>query len=246
MEKRTALITGISGGIGTALGLAFREAGYRVIGTALEAPSEDVCDHFIEADISEATRDVETTSRFRDMVHEFSNGPVAVLVNNAATQILGSTEDVSMSDWEMSLAVNLTAPFRLVQAFIDDLRRSKGCVLNIGSVHAQSTKPEFVAYATSKAALHGLTRALAVDLGPDIRVVCLAPAAISTPMLMAGFAGRDSAFQQLEAVHPAKRIGRASEVADVALFLVSDKADFATGSTFYLDGGILSRLHDPI
>lgn len=246
MTKRTALITGISGGIGTALGLAFRDAGYRVVGTALEAPAEGVCDHFIETNISAATSDAKAICRFRNLVHGLSGGPVAVLVNNAATQILGGTEVISISDWETSLAVNLTAPFRLVQAFIDDLRRSKGSVLNIGSVHAQSTKPEFVAYATSKAALHGLTRALAVDLGPDIRVVCLAPAAIATPMLMAGFAGRDSAFRQLEAVHPAERIGRAGEVADVALFLVSDKAGFATGSTFYLDGGILSRLHDPI
>ncbi len=246
MDKRTAFITGISGGIGTALGLAFREAGYRVVGSALNAPAEGVCDHFIEADISQATRDVEAILRFRSMVHQFSEGPVAVLINNAATQILGPSENFSFSDWEMSLAVNLTAPFRLVQVFADDLKQSKGCVLNIGSVHAQSTKPEFVAYATSKAALHGLTRALAVDLAPDIRVVCLAPAAIATPMLMAGFAGRDDAFQQLEAVHPAERIGSAREVADLALFLVSDKAGFATGSTFYLDGGILSRLHDPI
>ena len=246
VTKRTVLITGISGGIGTALGIAFREAGYCVVGSALESPAEGVCDYFIKADISEATRDVLAISRFRDLVHGFSVGPLAVLVNNAATQILGSTKDISVGDWETSLAVNLTAPFRLVQAFIDDLRQSKGCVLNIGSVHAQSTKPEFVAYATSKAALHGLTRALAVDLGPDIRVVCLAPAAIATPMLMAGFAGRDGAFQQLEAVHPVERIGRAGEVADLALFLVSDKAGFATGSTFYLDGGILSRLHDPI
>ena len=142
--------------------------------------------------------------------------------------------------------VNLTAPFRLSQAFLADLEAARGTILNIGSVHARATKPEFAAYATSKAALHGLTRALAVDLGDRVRVVCLAPAAISTPMLMAGFEGHEAAFKSLEACHPAGRIGQPDEVAKAALFLTGPDAGFATGTTFWLDGGVLSRLHDPV
>ena len=125
------------------------------------------------------------------------------------------------------------------------LRAHKGVILNIGSVHAQATKKEFVTYATTKAALHGLTRAMAVDLGPDIRVICLAPAAIATSMLKAGFEGKPAAFAELEQCHALERIGSPEEVADAAVFLLSEKAAFFTGSTIYLDGGVLSKLHDP-
>src|SRR3546814_2841666 len=81
----------------------------------------------------------------------------------------------------------------------------------------------FVSYATSKAALHGLTRALAIDLGPDIRVVCLAPAAVATPMLTAGFVGKEEAFAQLKQCHALERIATPDEIADTACFLLSGK-----------------------
>jgi len=91
-----------------------------------------------------------------------------------------------------------------------------------------------------------MTRALAVDLGPHINVNTLAPAATGTAMLLAGFEGQEEAFSQLEEVHPLKRIASPDEIAGLALFLVSEKARFVTGTTFFADGGILSRLHDPI
>ena len=117
--------------------------------------------------------------------------------------------------------------------------------MNIGSVHAQATKPGFVSYATSKAALHGLTKALAVDLGGAVRVCAIAPAAIATDMLEAGFEGRASEREQLDAFHPAGRIGKPQEVAKVVAFLLQREMAFLTGSILTLDGGILSRLHDP-
>jgi NAD(P)-dependent dehydrogenase (short-subunit alcohol dehydrogenase family) len=161
------------------------------------------------------------------------------LVNNAALQVLSPTGHIRLADWEDSLSVNLTAPFLLTQALLEPLEAGHGCVVNIGSVHARATKREFAAYATTKAALHGLTRALAVDLGPSVRVVCIAPAAIATPMLMEGFKGKEDAFGRLEECHPANRIGRPEEVARVVSFLLSQDSGFLTGSTLYLDGGVL-------
>src|SRR5690606_38684558 len=134
----------------------------------------------------------------------------------------------------------------LTQAFLNPLRRNSGCIVNVGSVHAQATKPEFVTYATMTSALHSRTRALAVDLGPRVRAVCLAPAAIATPMLQEGFVGREVAFAELGACHPAGRVGSPEEVAQAVTFLLSDRAGFLTGATLYLDGGILCRLHDPV
>ncbi|KAA5803383.1 SDR family oxidoreductase [Alkalicaulis satelles] len=244
---RAALITGISGGIGAALGQAFRAAGYRVIGTGRQRAGDDICDAFVEADLNAMAEDDAALARFAATVRDALEGAqLYALVNNAAAQILAPVEGLSMDAWRRTMNVNLTAPFRLVQTFLPELEAARGCVINIGSVHAQATKPEFAAYATSKAALHGLTRALAVDLGARVRVTCLAPAAISTPMLMAGFEGREAAFQELEACHPLNRIGAPEEAAQAAVFLASPGAAFATGTTFYLDGGVLSRLHDPV
>lgn len=244
---RSVLITGIAGGIGAALGAAFRAAGGRVIGTGRKPPPEGVCDAFIRADLDRISESDSALAAFAGEARAaFKDAPLRVLVNNAAAQILAPAGKLSAADWRRTLNVNLTAPFRLSQAFLPELEAASGVILNIGSVHARATKPEFAAYATSKAALHGLTRALAVDLGPRVRVVCLAPAAIATPMLMAGFEGREEAFAQLESCHPVRRIGTPEEAAQAALFLVSEAAAFATGTTFWLDGGVLSRLHDPV
>ncbi|WP_421788177.1 SDR family NAD(P)-dependent oxidoreductase [Hyphobacterium sp.] len=247
MTGKAVFITGVGGGIGSALGAAYRNAGWRVIGSGRKAPGPDICDHFVEADLNALAEDESILDRVvGDVRAAAADAPLGALVNNAAAQILAPSQDITAADWRRTMNVNLTAPFRLSQAFLPDLEATSGTILNIGSVHAQATKPEFAAYATSKAALHGLTRALAVDLGKRVRVVCLAPAAISTPMLMEGFDGRETAFQSLEACHPAGRIGEPAEVAKAALFLTGPDAGFATGTTFWLDGGILSRLHDPV
>ncbi|MGD2133706.1 MAG: SDR family oxidoreductase [Maricaulaceae bacterium] len=242
-----AVITGAAGGIGEALVRGFRANGWRVAAVGGHSPiAESAADAVFTLDLA-ALGDSEDGARelAAKVRAHFGDAPVSALINNAATQRLGKTGSISWDDWRVTLAVNLSAPFALARAFLPDLEAAGGCILNIGSVHAQATKPEFVAYATSKAALHGLTRALAVDLGPRVRVVCLAPAAISTPMLLDGFKDREAAFARLEAFHPAGRIGAPEEVCEAALFLVSPAARFAHGSTFYLDGGILARLHDP-
>jgi len=171
--------------------------------------------------------------------------PLACLVNNAAVQRLGRTADVTAEDWETSLGVNLVAPFLLAQTFLPELEAAQGSVINVASIHAQLTKPGFVVYATTKAALAGMTRALAVDLGPRVRVNAICPAAISTPMLEAGFAGRPEARRQLDEFHPAGRIGQPAEVARLAVFLARADAPFLTGSCLPLDGAISARLHDP-
>lgn len=247
MAQRAVFITGVAGGIGAALGAAYRKAGWRVIGSGRISPEPEICDAFVEADLEALAENDSVLAKVVTEVRAALGGAsLNALVNNAATQILAPADRLTAEDWHRTMNVNLTAPFRLSQAFLPDLEACGGVILNIGSVHAQATKPEFAAYATSKAALHGLTRALAVDFGRRVRVVCLAPAAISTPMLMAGFDGREDAFKSLEACHPAERIGAPEEVAAAALFLTGPDTGFATGTTFWLDGGVLSRLHDPV
>ena len=246
---KVAIVTGIAGGIGACIGSALMAEGWFVIGIGIDKPepTERHCQHFIAFDLAQCREGELFQSQCIDAVRAAAAGrPIAALVNNAAVQRLARTCNVSSADWEESLAVNLTAPMLLAQALAVDLAASHGAILNIGSVHAQATKKEFVTYATTKAALHGLSRALAVDLGPDIRVICLAPAAVATPMLAAGFVDNQTALADLERCHALERIAAPAEVADAACFLLSDKARFFTGATLFLDGGVLSKLHDPV
>lgn len=247
MPKFSVLITGASGGIGAALCQHFQKNGYHVIGTGRRRPDNfHPSSSYIMADLAALTKDTVALKRFHIDVNKASHlAPLKTLINNAAVQILGGAHEISAQMMEKSFAVNVTAPFLLTQVFADVLEENEGAVLNIGSVHAQATKPGFIAYTTSKTALHGLTRALAVDLGGRIRVNTLAPAATATPMLLSGFEGKEEAYAELARMHPLGRIAEPSEVSEAAFFLCSDQAKFITGSTFYVDCGILSRLHDP-
>ena len=242
------LITGATGGLGHALCAVFREAGWFVVATGpeTEAPDTLVRDAWVSADLATLAADEEARAEFRAAVDAHLDGrPLLGLINNAAQQTLGGAGDVSVAEVRYSFDVNVVAPFALVQLFLPDLRAGFGSVLNIGSVHAQSTKSGFVAYAASKTALHGLTRALAVDLGPDVRVNTLAPAATATPMLRAGFEDNPEGYAALADAHPMKRIAEPAEIAQTALFLIGPNSGFITGSTLFADGGVLSRLHDP-
>ena len=177
-----ALVTGAAGGIGRALCTSLRAAGYFVIATDRFQADVD-CDRFLACDVAELAHDDAAQTRFRGEIGALLGDiPLGMIVNNAAVQILGRFEGITASDFQASLDVNLIAPLRVTQALLP-LLVVGGCIVNIGSVHAQATKPGFVSYATSKAAIGGLTRALAVDLGPRARVLCIAPAATSTPMV---------------------------------------------------------------
>lgn len=248
LSGRAAIITGAAGGIGLALCRAFGEAGYYVIGSDQVTQGESI-DYYVHlpVDLNRFCADenarVATIAQIRDVLGARELG---VLINNAALQIVKPVERLTGEDWSRTLNVNLVAPFLLTQAFLPELEIAKGCVINIGSIHAVLTKPEFTAYATSKSALSGLTRSLAAELGRRIRINTISPAAIATPMLLEGFKGKNMALAELESMHPVGRIGDPAEVAALALFLASDAARFINGAEIGLDGGMRARLHDPI
>ncbi|CAG4884362.1 putative Protein FixR [Georgfuchsia toluolica] len=245
---RAAIITGSAGGIGAALCRAFAEAGYYVVGTDQALPEEATASHaYVPVDLDQFCTDekarVAAMARIR---HALEARPLGVLINNAALQVVKPVERLTVEDWSRTLNINLVAPFLLTQAFLPELEAANGSVINIGSIHAALTKPEFTAYATSKSALGGLTRSLAVELGRRIRINAICPAAIATPMLLAGFEGKKAALADLAGMHPVGRLGEPGEVAALALFLASDDAKFINGAEFGLDGGMRARLHDPV
>lgn len=247
MNKKSVLITGVLGGIGQALGKTFKTQGYFVYGVDVRAPkaneTEEICDVFIQFDLHAfCTQEV-----YRNTQHEHFKQLIErldALVNNAAVQLLDHTEDISLQDWQETLNVNLTGPMLLSQYFLPLLEQQKGAIVNIASIHQQLTKPRFVSYASSKSALIGLTKSMAVDLKDRVRVNAISPAAIETSMLRAGFNNDESALDVLRKLHPVQRIGYPEEVAKLALFLCSEDAAFVSGANFTLDGGISSVLHD--
>lgn len=243
-----ALITGANGGVGLSLVRVFEREGYRVIATDQQSQyaSSAFEGHYIQADLEQITRSPECAQTlFCDVEHATGGEGVTVLINNAAVQNLGSLETQDRQSWHNSLSVNLLAPFFLIQGLAGSLEKNSGSVVNISSIHANQTKPGFFTYSTTKAALSALSRSLAVSVGSGFRINAIEPAAVNTEMLVEAFTGKTEHLKSLHAYHPAGRIAEPEEVAELALFLCSNKARFIHGECISLSGGIDGRLHDP-
>jgi len=246
LKQAAIVITGANGGIGKALCSTFMKEGYFVIATDIEK-QKCQCDAYLELNLADLVSNKNHQQNFYEKVIRLLNNiDFKGLINNAAIQKLGSVEQISTKEFIETLNINVTAPLVLSQLFLKQLENANGAIINIGSIHAKLTKPCFVSYATSKAALLGLTQAMAVDLGSKkIRVNIIQPAATATEMLIAGFEGKEDSLKTLEQYHPIGRIAEPKEIAELAVFLVSDKAGFISGSAIGIDGGIGGRLYDP-
>ncbi|MEA5139289.1 SDR family NAD(P)-dependent oxidoreductase [Arcicella rigui] len=243
MKQKSILITGVLGGIGSSIAKMFKENGYFVYGLDIREEQADFVDKLIVFDLHKYCSDEQYRNEF---VLYFNDHILSldVLVNNAAVQLLDKLDDLKLENWQETLNVNLTGPLLLSQLFLSRLEQAQGCIINIGSIHQQLTKPRFISYATSKSALIGLTKALAVDLEGRVRINAISPAAIQTDMLLAGFDGNEEALNQLRMLHPVQRIGYPNDVAKLVLFLASENSGFIHGANLSLDGGISSVLKD--
>jgi NAD(P)-dependent dehydrogenase (short-subunit alcohol dehydrogenase family) len=209
-------------------------------------PAEGPADSFIKLDLNELCENAEyREAAIGGLLTAIGVNRLDVLVNNAAVQIVKPVAELDTEDWRRTLNVNLIAPFVLIRELLSCLSNANGSVVNINSIHGTLTKPGFVCYATSKAALGGLTKSTAVELGGQVRVNAINPAATATPMLVAGFEDKESALRELGRMHPIGRIAKPEEIAQAAVFLASEQASFITGACLNVDGGMAARLHDP-
>lgn len=240
------LVTGAAGSIGNAIIEELRGKNNLVLGVDLKAPNVKA-DYWLETDLEKLT----TTNG----IHEFSSQlstllagqAISGIVNNAAVQVVDCFEDLSVEKFTGSMNINCVAAYGIVKACAPFMVTSEPLpvVVNIGSIHARLTKPGFVAYATSKAALEGLTRALAVECGEYMRVCAISPAAIETEMLQAGFSDAPELLTSLADCHPTRKLGMSLEVAKIAALLLASDLPFSNGGVWDLTGGIAGRLHDP-
>lgn len=252
-KQISALVTGGASGIGLATARLLHQRGARVaVVDIADAGAQAVASFqssdaaprvlFIQADLSRAA---EAERAVAETVQAF--GQLNAIVNSAGIQRYGNAEQTSLELWREVLDVNLTAAFLLARAAIPHLRRNGGgSMVNVGSVQSHASQRGAVAYVTSKHALLGLTRALAVDYAAEgIRVNCVCPGTVDTPMFRWSASldpQPEAVFEACAAMHPLGRIAQPAEIAEIIAFLLTDAASFVTGTAIDVDGGLLALI----
>jgi len=248
LQNKTAIITGAAAGIGAASAALFASEGARIVAVDID---RELLRHVssqlekaganslaVPADVSQRS-DVETV--LRSATQKF--GRIDILFNNAGIVPTGKLEATSEEQWDRAMAINVKSMYLFCHAVIPGMKaRGGGVILNTASATALRAVVDRACYTTTKAAVIGLTKSMAVDYVRDnIRVNCLCPGTVDTPSLadrLAAFPDPAEARQTFIARQPMGRFGTAAEIAQAALYLVSPDSEFVTGVAFPIDGGL--------
>ena len=241
--RTTAVVTGGAQGIGRAVADRLAADGADVIVGDLRDPGDlGVRQRWVELDVTSEL----SAGALAAVVGE----SVDVLVNNAGIMFEASIAEQTVEQWDMAMAVNLRGPWLMTKALLPQLQADGGgAVVNIGSIEGIGSNPLHTAYSASKAGVHGLTAAMAVDLGPlGIRCNAVAPGWIDTALnrdYLDRLPNRDQAIAELAVLHPVGHIGDPADVASTVAFLASRDARFVSGQVVVVDGARTTKLSLP-
>ena len=239
-KNKVALVTGGSSGIGEATANLLAKRGARVFcAQRSKSLHEDILVDFINPNNA-----LKIITEIRK-----KTGSLDILVNNAGIMKEGTVEKISLEEWNDHLTVNLTIPFLLIKYAMPLIKKNKGSIINVGSIEGLGSNPSHPAYGSSKAGLHGLTRAISVDHGSEgVRCNAVAPGWIDTKLNIDFIKslGKEKKFmKKLKNIHPIGRTGNPKDVAQLICWLVSDEASFITGQVWTIDGGRMTKLSLP-
>ncbi len=247
LENKVAIITGAGSGIGKSTALLFAEEGAKIVLTDIneehgnsvfkEIEANGGVAIFIKADTSKA-EDSEMT--VKKTIEKF--GQLDIAINNAG--IGGPTETIgnyAIEDWDKVISINLSGVFYGMHYQLPEMEKTgKGSIINVASILGQVGFANSCAYVAAKHGVVGLTKNAALEYGKTgVRVNAVGPAFIETPMVKDSLS--EEAYNSLAEMHPMGRLGQPNEVAELFLWLASDKASFSTGAYYPIDGGYLAR-----
>jgi len=244
LKDRVALITGGANGIGLATAEVFLREGAKVVIADRDASAGQQASERLGRQSAFIRADVSKKGDVKRLVEEATNlfGRIDFLINSAGIIRYATAVTCTEEEWDEVLDINLKSSFLCCKYAIPVMKKSQGgVIINVASAQAHISSSNMVHYTTSKSALLGLTRSLAIDFAPAIRAIAVCPGTIDTPLARNAWAmskNPEEVLQDSIDMHLLKRIGKPEEVAELIVFLCSDKAAFITGQYIRIDGGL--------